>query len=467
MKRIVFCFDGTWNRIDAKTPTNVLLTAESILPLGSADGNIAQLIYYHEGVGTGKWDRISGGAFGAGLLRNIVDAYRFLIFNYTAGDELYVFGFSRGAYTARSFVGLVATCGILSRRNVGKVTDAVKLYHTRNASSEFLNQMMNFRSSCCDTGVCVSDSEISWRSESISGFDPDKATRLRVRYLGVWDTVGALGIPASFSLLTFLNRHKYEFHDVSLSPFVESARHAVAIDERRKDFLPALWDNLDELNSSAHVAVDADDAPYLQRWFPGTHSSVGGGGERRGLSDQCLDWILDGARRQGLVLDVGPSSRIYEMKPDYTEFLENAQSPGFLYRAMKAVAPKDRLPGPTRVSDVGTSAKRRWASPAEALADKQLYRPKSLDHVADALSKIDPASLRVNVVDVPALVVRNFAIYIVQPGDTLTAIAYRFYGDAQKYKLIYDLNGKLESPDKIYAGQSLRIPQLPDYMVST
>src|ERR1043166_9849175 len=96
MKRLVFCFDGTWNRLDAAFPTNVVITAESVLPLAAA--NTAQLIYYDEGVGTGRWDRIRGGLFGAGLMQNLANAYRFLIFNYTPGDEIYVFGFSRGAY---------------------------------------------------------------------------------------------------------------------------------------------------------------------------------------------------------------------------------------------------------------------------------------------------------------------------------------------------------------------------------
>src|SRR2546421_4524568 len=119
MKRLVFCFDGTWNRIDAAHSTNVVMTAESVLPLAS--DNVSQLIYYHEGVGTGRWDRIRGGIFGSGLVQNLADAYRFLIFNHTPGDEIYVFGFSRGAYTARSFVGLIGCCGILLRKDAGKV----------------------------------------------------------------------------------------------------------------------------------------------------------------------------------------------------------------------------------------------------------------------------------------------------------------------------------------------------------
>src|SRR6202171_3554538 len=113
MKRLVLCFDGTWNKLDAQYPTNVVLTAESVLPL--THENIAQVIFHDEGVRTSKFESLSGGMFGAGLVRNMADGYRFLIFNYSPGDEIYVFGFSRGAYTARSFVGVLRTFGILLR----------------------------------------------------------------------------------------------------------------------------------------------------------------------------------------------------------------------------------------------------------------------------------------------------------------------------------------------------------------
>ncbi len=119
MKRLVFCFDGTWNKIDAEFSTNVVITAESVLPL-SRNG-VAQLIYYDEGVGTSRFDRIRGGVFGNGLVQNLAEAYRFLIFNYTSGDEIYIFGFSRGAYTARSFAGLLSTCAIPLRMHAGRV----------------------------------------------------------------------------------------------------------------------------------------------------------------------------------------------------------------------------------------------------------------------------------------------------------------------------------------------------------
>ncbi len=99
MKRLVFCFDGTWDRLDAYYPTNVVLTAQSISPV--AKGGVVQIIHYDEGVGTTKISKWSGGLFGIGLLAHIVNAYTFLVFNYEVGDEIFVLGFSRGAFTAR------------------------------------------------------------------------------------------------------------------------------------------------------------------------------------------------------------------------------------------------------------------------------------------------------------------------------------------------------------------------------
>ncbi|XSC42474.1 DUF2235 domain-containing protein [Bradyrhizobium sp. RDT10] len=358
MKRLVFCFDGTWNTLAAPIPTNVVVTAESVVPRAS-DGT-AQVIFYDEGVGTKKWEQLRGGMFGLGVVENMADAYRFLIFNYTPGDEIYVFGFSRGAYTARSFVGLLSNCGILHRSQAAKAGEAIERYRARDKSTSYLEGMMKFRAHFAPD-VCITEDEDTWRVGNCQGYVKDSAHRLRVRYLGVWDTVGALGIPKRFTLLNpFSNNKKYEFHDVSLSAFVRSARHAVAIDERRVDFVPTLWDNLEELTKAAGSDFSLEDAPYQQKWFPGTHSSVGGGGDRRSLSDQAMDWVLDGARHLGLQLDKSPRSPIFKLKPDAREYLEDTAEPGMMYKAMNAVSAADRLPGPSHLFEVSMSARKRW-----------------------------------------------------------------------------------------------------------
>jgi uncharacterized protein (DUF2235 family) len=452
MKRLVFCFDGTWNTLAAPIPTNVVVTAESVVP--RASDSTAQVIFYDEGVGTKKWEQIRGGMFGLGLVDNMADAYRFLIFNYTPGDEIYVFGFSRGAYTARSFVGLLSNCGILHRSQAAKAGDAIERYRARDKTPTYIESMMKFRADLAPD-VCISDDEDTWRVGNCQGYVKDSAHRLRIAYLGVWDTVGALGIPKRFTILSPFNK-KHEFHDTNLSAFVRSARHAVAIDERRTDFVPTLWDNLEELTKAAGSDFSREDAPYQEKWFPGTHSSVGGGGDRRGLSDQAMDWVLDGARHLGLELDKSPRSPIFKLKPDAREYLEDTAEPGLMYKAMNAVSAADRLPGPKHLFEVSMSARKRWKDDPLKLKDKTAYRPATLNRVASALDTLTDTDVGLAV---PDLKDGEFTLYDVQTGDNLSTIARQQCGAAKFWPLIYDANrDKLDHPDRIYVGQALRIP---------
>jgi uncharacterized protein (DUF2235 family) len=314
MKRLVFCFEGTWNKLDAEHPTNVVLTTESVLP----QADTAQVIYYDEGVGTGEGlDMLKGGMLGVGLLQNLADAYRFIVFNYTPGDEIYAFGFSRGAYTARSFAGLLSNCGILDRRSAARAEDIIELYRVREETPAFFDKLMRFRIEYC-RDTWVSDRERDWRRENAANCTVEDAARIQITYVGVWDTVGALGVPRTFIFSDAINK-KYEFHDTKLSPLVKTARHAVAIDEVREEFEPALWTNVEELNRAAGTSLDDIQARYQQKWFPGVHSSVGGGADWRGLSDQALHWVWIGAMRMGLKFDTTQNSRIFELAPKSTE----------------------------------------------------------------------------------------------------------------------------------------------------
>ncbi|OYY36779.1 LysM peptidoglycan-binding domain-containing protein [Reyranella sp.] len=215
-----------------------------------------------------------------------------------------------------------------------------------------------------------------------------------------------------------------------------------------------------QLNAAAGADAAADDAPYQQRWFPGVHGAVGGGGERRGLSDQTLDWILDGARKVGLELDGVPQSRIFELLPDYKDHLQNAlppKRPGIGDRIMSWMPKIDRLPGPSQLHEVGISARRRWLEKAENLNDKVAYRPKTLATVSTVLNSLDAGALGVGIAP-PAVIL---AIHRVVPGDGLNAIAMRYYNDHTKADAVFKANlDKLEHPDRIYVGQSLRIPRL-------
>lgn len=428
-KRLVFNFDGTWNRLDAVCPTNVVLTAESILPI-DGDG-VAQLNYYDQGVGTEKWDRVRGGVFGRGLTRNLADAYRNLVFNYTPGDGIYIFGFSRGAFSARSFAGLIRNSGIVRREHANRVISAIDLYRGRQPD------------------------DAPW-SEKAKRFRDEYCHRLpEIAYVGVWDTVGALGIPNYYSIAKLFNG-RYRFHDCELSSWVCSARHAVAIDETRRSFEPTLWTNFDELNRERGADPAAPDAPYQQKWFPGVHSAVGGGVPQRGLSDQALEWIWAGARLAGLALDNSPDSRLYTLRPDFNSPLSGINPeearPSMMDELWRR-APREN--GPTDINNVSVAARRRWHAPAEALPEKQLYRPPVLSAVAAALeddeyekaAAVPPAG--------------EFDVVVVRRGDTLRKLAKERLGDSARWGEIFQMNrDKLADPNRLYCGMTLRIPRI-------
>jgi uncharacterized protein (DUF2235 family) len=279
MKRLVVCCDGTWNTADQADddghpcPTNVVRLAYRVAKHDHA--GMPQITYYDQGVGTGNTiDRITGGAIGMGVEANIHDAYRFLVGNYEPGDELFVFGFSRGAFTARSIVGMIRKCGILAAKHASHYLQAMELY--RNDEKPADAGPTQFRSQYCSYG------------------NGD----IEVRFLGVWDTVGALGIPVR-GLRLFKKKH--EFHDTELSGMVKEACHALAVDEHRAPFEPAIWED------KRKVAQKVD-----QVWFCGAHSDVGGGYERERradgsvapqLADLSLDWMLGKAAAAGLLFD--------------------------------------------------------------------------------------------------------------------------------------------------------------------
>lgn len=285
MKRLIFCFDGTWNALGADNPTNVVLTAASIVR--EMRNKVTQIIHYDEGVGTGSLERISGGIFGAGLIYNIREAYRFLIFNYDPEDEIFVFGFSRGAFSARSFIGLIRHVGPLHRLHAGRIDEAMELYSQRSTGvSGSGDRMRAFRAAYADK-VCIGADDDAYRCNNVQNYKSGDAPLLTIKFLGVWDTVKALGLPDVVPFSGWLNR-KHAFHDADLSGFVEAARHAVATDERRLLFPLVPFNNLEELNTLKGADWRDPNAPYQERWFPGTHGSVGGGGDIPGLSDAAL-----------------------------------------------------------------------------------------------------------------------------------------------------------------------------------
>jgi uncharacterized protein (DUF2235 family) len=272
-KRIVICADGTWNspyRTSSgdPVPTNVWLIFQLVTERDSK--GTPQLAYYHAGVGTGGFiDRVLGGLTGRGLRRNVLACYRFLVDHYAPGDELYFFGFSRGAYTVRSLAGLIRNSGIVDPGKCDSdaareraIEEAFSLYRSRSQDS-----------------TPVAAKAVDFR---FAHSHPDT----RIRCIGVWDTVGALGIPIE-GPIGAVSRLRHGFHDVRLSSRVERGFHAIAMDERRRPFLPTLWEQ---------QAGAAERGQCVEQvWFTGAHADIGGGYSwcDRGLANVTLRWMIN------------------------------------------------------------------------------------------------------------------------------------------------------------------------------
>lgn len=276
-KRLIICADGTWNEPDqidkrgVRKPSNVVKMARSVLP-ETKDGT-NQIVFYDQGVGTdeGLTSKIIGGAFGKGLTKNILDCYRFIIHNYNEGDDVFLFGFSRGAFTVRSLAGLIGRCGLLTKSDAYYIPDAYDHYRLKVSNQNNKEKVRQFQ-----TG-------------EHSKYRDAPTRKIDIQFLGVWDTVGALGIPKIFKHKT---RKKFAFHDVKLGPNVKHACHALAIDEKRKPFQPTLWESQDFPNQTIE-----------QVWFAGVHTNIGGGYDNDGLANCAFQWMLEKATLNGLEVD--------------------------------------------------------------------------------------------------------------------------------------------------------------------
>ncbi len=264
MKRLAIFCDGTWNTPDKQEnglpcQTNVVKLANAMNPC-SVDGTI-QKLYYDLGIGAegNLLKKIFDGATGRGISANIMQAYLFVMNNYEPGDELFFFGFSRGAFTVRSLSGLIRNSGILDIKYTDKVGKAFELYRSRHPAYHP-------------------------KSEEATLFRKTYAVEesTKIKFIGVWDTVGALGNPL---FLHGVTSGRNEFHDTELSSKIEHAYHALAIDEKRKNFQAALW----------HQQPDVQGQVLEQVWFPGVHSDVGGGYPVALLSDISLQWMAEKA----------------------------------------------------------------------------------------------------------------------------------------------------------------------------
>ena len=354
MKRLIVCLDGTWNAPDTgEAPTNVVKIMRAVAPSGSdaRGAPVPQIVFYDRGVGTGDIvDKVKGGLVGAGLDTNVLDGYRFLANNYEPGDEIYLFGFSRGAFTARSLAGFIGRVGLAAK---------ARLY--------ILQDLWAYNRSC-RPGRPPPPLPPHLQAAMKHGHP-----EVPVKCVGVWDTVGALGIPGE--ALRFLNRGRYEFHDVTLGGHIEVALHVVAIDEQREPFRPTLWE----------PPRTPPPRPQLveQVWFPGVHSNVGGSYPDARLSDLALHWMIRRtAAATGLTFD-----------PGYLTARVDGNAQGRIYESRTALYQVSRLMPYVRLigqNPVPREWWRRWIKRTSTRADGRPHAGEMLHRSALDRHRNDP-----------------------------------------------------------------------------
>ncbi len=278
-KNIVICLDGTWNKPDEVDAEKEKDTNVRNLYEVCVNNESEQVAYYDEGVGSHWYDRIRGGVSGRGLSKNIREGYYEVAKQYDPGDRLFVFGFSRGAYTARSLAGMIYSCGLIEpdRLTDKNIETAFDMY--KKGDKEERNNFKRSNIQC------------------------------PIHMIGVWDTVGALGIPIPF-LKKFTNKF-LQFHDTTLNKETKFAFQAIAIDEQRETFRPSLW-NVTKKNENQIVE---------QVWFAGVHSDIGGGYPERHHSDVAFKWMLDKAVKQKLKIK---EDHGYRFKADVTKDIHDS-----------------------------------------------------------------------------------------------------------------------------------------------
>ncbi|MBF9002508.1 DUF2235 domain-containing protein [Vibrio nitrifigilis] len=330
MANIVVCSDGTWNRpeddISKDFPSNVLKLARGVSPLGQ---QTRQHVFYDWGLGA-YHDKWSAGITGHGIHKNILDGYRYIVHNYEPGDKIYLFGFSRGAYSMRALAGLIHNCGILRREHANMISKAWHIYK-------------DYSPSCHPQGATA----LTFKRELAHQENT-------VHFVGVWDTVGALGIP--FGMLGLFDG-KDEFYDTKMGPNVRIARHALSIDEQREDFEPTLW-------------LPREGVDLKQIWFAGVHGDVGGSyapdhDSGYSVADISLRWMLTEAQKAGL--DFEPHLWDSLTEGEHGQLHESRAS---LYRFKRPL--HRRLNVPDRPTFIHSSVKLRYEMDAN-------YRPPQLE----------------------------------------------------------------------------------------
>jgi len=314
MQRLAVFMDGTWN--DAEDQTNVWRLSQLVAASGTESA--PQRSKYIAGVGTNWHERITGGAVGRGLSNNVIEAYTWLAQHYDwdspQPDEIYLFGFSRGAYTARSVAGLIAVCGLMRPGAPFDVNWLYERYRARKNRATPIYRLEFFKR----TG----ERALTTDEETLLAH----SRRVDIHMIGVWDTVGALGVP--WTGMPLIGKQSFYFHNPNLSVIHKHAFQALAIDEHRGAYKPTLWTVfVPEARPGEVEGIPKlpEDGRCEQRWFAGAHSNVGGGYRNDALPQAPLAWLQQKATDLGLAftqaVTVDPSAMTAKPRDSFGEFM--------------------------------------------------------------------------------------------------------------------------------------------------
>ena len=278
-KRVALFLDGTWNVVENNTNVwrlySLCAPRESSSQAQDPQKPREQVRYYTKGVGTTYGEKVRGGLFGVGINTVIIAAYEWLVAHYDPGDEIFIFGFSRGAYAARSLAGLIAKYGVLRPGSPIGIGELFARYR-KGAAERTIYQLTEARRT-----------ETLGEPTTLERWMLTYSVLAAVRMVGVWDTVGAL-------------HGSYGFLETGLRQTIEHGYHALAIDEHRPTFAPTLWTRNIHFDQPASIVKPRDIAHVEQRWFVGAHANVGGGYSSDLLAQPSLRWLMSKASALGL-----------------------------------------------------------------------------------------------------------------------------------------------------------------------
>ncbi|KAK4069901.1 uncharacterized protein Triagg1_6696 [Trichoderma aggressivum f. europaeum] len=324
-KRLIVCCDGTWMNSDngyveptLEHPQGTLQVPSNVTRISRCfkrrcDDGTLQIISYESGVGTGSnaIDTLTGGAFGLGLSERVREAYSYLASNHIDGDEIFLVGFSRGAFTARSVAGMIGNLGLLTREGLEyfyPIFKDMENWNNDNYDDEFPGQPFPNKPKGPNAAAVYRK-----RLEELGYTRVYQANGelIKIKAVCVWDTVGSLGIPKVSCT--------YKWHDTSLSDRIEHAFQALALDETRAPFSPAVWERLPENRLTTDLR---------QVWFPGNHGNCGGGWPDQEASDSSLAWMMDQMASVGVEFDLSCLERVAQKTIGYYKSLQTTKKKG-------------------------------------------------------------------------------------------------------------------------------------------